>query len=209
MIMAFSDINTMTLSGGVCCLDFVNTGLETNTIPVERLHSYEDILTLVERLSIMKPADLLNLKDRAKANPSLAESSLKRGIILRKVLSKIFSNIVGQNIKEINQKDLAQLNTWRLDALGGQGLAPHGDLMRLEWIESGDSLMQPFWVFTISAVELLQNHTLKYVKRCAGCDWFFYDQSKSHRRKWCDMQTCGSSAKGRRYYQRKKTNTQI
>ncbi|MGH2622900.1 MAG: CGNR zinc finger domain-containing protein [Sphingobacterium sp.] len=207
--MALSDITTMTLSAGVSCLDYVNTGLEVDSVSVERLHSYMDILTLAERLSILKAADLRKFESLAKADPLFAQRSLEKGIKLRQVLNKIFTAVVDHSIHEINHQDILKLNAWRIEALGGQILVSQGKTLTLDWAQTRVNLMQPFWIFTLSAVDLLQNQSLKYVKRCAGCDWFFYDQSKSHRRKWCDMQSCGSSAKGARYYQRKKLNLQL
>ncbi len=206
--MALSNIDTMTLSAGATCLDFVNTGLEFDSIPVERLHCYEDILTLTERLSLIPPFDLLTLRNRNKADPRHAQICLKKGIALRKILNRIFQFVVDRNIQEISPKDISELNSWRLQALAGQAFVTQADRLALEWGDSVDLFMQPFWSLTLSAVELLQNESLKYVRRCAGCDWFFLDQSKSHRRKWCDMQTCGSSAKARRYYQRQKDKAQ-
>ena len=207
--MAHSNIDTMTLSGGVACLDFVNTGLEVDSIPVERLHCYDDILTMTERLSLMQSFDLLTLRNRSKADPLHAQNCLKRGIALREVLNRIFHFVADRNIQKISPKDITELNTWRLQALAGQGFVAQADRLALEWGDANDLCMQPFWGLTLSAAELLQSQSLKYVRRCAGCDWFFLDQSKSHRRKWCDMQTCGSSAKARRYYQRQKDKTQI
>ena len=36
---------------------------------------------------------------------------------------------------------------------------------------------------------------------CASdtCDWVFYDSSRTGRRRWCDMNTCGNRAKAARH----------
>jgi predicted RNA-binding Zn ribbon-like protein len=41
---------------------------------------------------------------------------------------------------------------------------------------------------------------------CNGgnCGWLFLDESRGKRRRWCDMNDCGSRAKARRYYQKQK-----
>jgi predicted RNA-binding Zn ribbon-like protein len=41
---------------------------------------------------------------------------------------------------------------------------------------------------------------------CEGgkCGWLFLDESRGKRRRWCDMNDCGSRAKARRYYERHK-----
>jgi len=45
------------------------------------------------------------------------------------------------------------------------------------------------------------------VRICANdtCRWIFYDESRSGRRRWCDMVTCGNRAKARRHRERQKT----
>ncbi|MFZ5964256.1 CGNR zinc finger domain-containing protein [Thalassococcus sp. BH17M4-6] len=48
--------------------------------------------------------------------------------------------------------------------------------------------------------------TRKQLKMCRGddCGWFFLDQSKTGRRVWCCMETCGNRAKARRFSARAK-----
>ncbi|MDR0358582.1 MAG: CGNR zinc finger domain-containing protein [bacterium] len=43
------------------------------------------------------------------------------------------------------------------------------------------------------------------MRRCPGrgCGWLFLDASG--RRRWCSMQTCGSRAKMRRLYERRRS----
>ena len=44
------------------------------------------------------------------------------------------------------------------------------------------------------------------IRICASetCRWLFYDESRSGRRRWCDMATCGNQAKARRHRERQK-----
>lgn len=39
------------------------------------------------------------------------------------------------------------------------------------------------------------------IKECEACTWMFIDTSRSRRRRWCSMSTCGNRAKARRFYQ--------
>jgi predicted RNA-binding Zn ribbon-like protein len=47
------------------------------------------------------------------------------------------------------------------------------------------------------------------IRICADetCRWVFYDESRSGRRRWCDMATCGNRAKARRHRARQKDTT--
>ena len=56
-----------------------------------------------------------------------------------------------------------------------------------------------------SAARLMVDNCLCYIKECDDktCEWIFLDCSKSHRRRWCDMKSCGNRAKARKHYQKK------
>jgi predicted RNA-binding Zn ribbon-like protein len=57
-----------------------------------------------------------------------------------------------------------------------------------------------------SAASLLCHGTPSFVRRCAnpGCGLFFYDTSKMHRRRWCDMRICGNLMKVRAFHRRRR-----
>jgi predicted RNA-binding Zn ribbon-like protein len=55
-----------------------------------------------------------------------------------------------------------------------------------------------------SAYDILTGEEPRRIKECGACGWLFLDRSKNNARRWCDMQSCGSIDKSRRYYQRKK-----
>lgn len=57
----------------------------------------------------------------------------------------------------------------------------------------------------ISALSLLADpRETERIKTCPGpdCGWMFLDETKSSRRKWCMMETCGNRAKAARHYER-------
>ncbi|MGO1245260.1 MAG: CGNR zinc finger domain-containing protein [Sphingobacteriaceae bacterium] len=204
--MTITDIHQMTLSGEVACLDFVNSGLETDHVKVERLHHYDDLLVLTERLKLMRPVELLNLRKIAAADPDSASRCLGQALNLREALYQILNTIANSGSLEIDEKYLSIFNAWRGEALAAQVFSISDNRLKLGFSNTGGGLVQPLWIFVLSANELLEKANLEYVRKCSGCDWLFYDKSKNHRRKWCDMQSCGSSVKAKRYYQRKKAS---
>ena len=54
-------------------------------------------------------------------------------------------------------------------------------------------------------LELTAGHPER-IKTCASetCDWIFYDASRTSRRRWCDMATCGNRAKAARHRARER-----
>jgi predicted RNA-binding Zn ribbon-like protein len=75
-----------------------------------------------------------------------------------------------------------------------------------EWIVPDNHLDSVLWAVARSAAELLTSDDLGRVRVCASetCAWLFLDKTKNHRRRWCDMRTCGNRDKARRYYARQK-----
>lgn len=73
----------------------------------------------------------------------------------------------------------------------------------------GNELEGPLWPVALSATGLLTSGNLERVKECpvgeGGCVWLFYDASKNKSRRWCSMADCGSRAKMRRMYARRRS----
>jgi predicted RNA-binding Zn ribbon-like protein len=53
-------------------------------------------------------------------------------------------------------------------------------------------------------VEVVAEGQVGRLRICANdeCRWLFYDTSRTSRRRWCDMTTCGNRAKARRHRER-------
>ena len=64
-----------------------------------------------------------------------------------------------------------------------------------------DALLSPI---VLAAAELLTSPQRLKIRACAAedCGWLFLDTSRSGRRRWCTMQSCGNRAKARRFHAR-------
>jgi len=51
----------------------------------------------------------------------------------------------------------------------------------------------------VAALQLLLQPPTPAIRACDGCGWFFIDTSRSRRRRWCSMRTCGNEHKVARY----------
>lgn len=198
-----STIVQMDLSGGIACLDFVNTGLDFDQ-PVERLHTYADLLLLIERLSLLDNSTLTSLRRRAEADPVQADKVLREARDVRAALTDVATALARRQVGQLDSQTLTFFNASIQEALTARGFTPNDDQLSLGWVQPDSALKLAIWVFSLSAYALLTNHDQTLVKQCGACAWFFLDQTKNHRRKWCDMQSCGTNQKARRYYQRKK-----
>ena len=61
-------------------------------------------------------------------------------------------------------------------------------------------------VLGAEALSLFCSPNASRIGICEGgnCGWLFLDESRGKRRRWCDMNDCGSRAKARRYYEKHK-----
>lgn len=67
-------------------------------------------------------------------------------------------------------------------------------VMRAHRQEDAASLLEPI---AQAVVKLLTEAPLDLIKQCEAhdCTLMFYDKTKSHRRRWCNMATCGNRMK--------------
>jgi predicted RNA-binding Zn ribbon-like protein len=190
---------------GALCLDFVNTvGSHTSSAATEKLREFADLVRWAHEARIIQQSEARELLAFSKTYPHEASGILDKARAFRESLFSIFAKL---NRKERpNEIDLTALNETLRSfpihleiRLQGQEFS-----CRREMIQSRDArLLAPVaW----SAADLLASDQLHQVHQCASatCGWFFVDTTKNHSRRWCMMSDCGSMAKAKRYYQRKK-----
>ena len=76
---------------------------------------------------------------------------------------------------------------------------------RHSWDDARQLLVPP----AEAAAELLADEDRHLVRHCEGptCTLWFYDRTKSHRRRWCSMSACGNREKARKHRERDRTGT--
>jgi predicted RNA-binding Zn ribbon-like protein len=80
-------------------------------------------------------------------------------------------------------------------------------LRRGAWVfRDPDHAEAPLWRLTWEAARLWTSDDCNALGRCSNdrCLWLFLDRSRRHNRRWCDMLVCGSRAKARAYYARRR-----
>ena len=92
-------------------------------------------------------------------------------------------------------EDLAALN----GSLRKREVFPESGGFRRGWVADDTALDRVLWPLAHSAAELLASDRCQRVRQCAseGCTRLFVYVNP--RRRWCDENTCGNRAKGRRY----------
>ncbi|RQR29401.1 hypothetical protein DIE22_26115 [Burkholderia sp. Bp9142] len=190
--------------GGHFVLDFVNTMTGRDETPRDWLPDYSAYLAWLASSGLLPALDLKPLAARAAEAPAAADRALRDARRLREALFGIFDALAHR--ASPGTADLTTLeHVWRR-AVSGQRLVATA-AGRVEFHDAPDTrggtdLHLPTDRIALDAVKLLQAIPDGRLRMCAGpnCAWLFIDSSKTGRRKWCDMATCGNVAKARRHY---------
>ena len=190
--------------GGRICLDFANTVTWAGTeLLNERLGRYGDLVEWAEQAEILTRRSGPATPARRPRRPARPHAALSDAHALRKAIH----DVVGARAegREPERGAADTLNRFLGRALGRLRLGVEGDACSWVFVDEGDELDRMLWPVAWSAASLLTSDDAPLVRRCASerCGWLFVDRSRNRSRRWCDMKSCGNSAKARRHYARK------
>jgi predicted RNA-binding Zn ribbon-like protein len=178
--------------------DFLNTADVQNGFPLEKLPSLDDALAwFVDRGVIHREG-----ADRARANvstePAAAARDLDRIHRVRDALRQ-----VAEAIAERRAPRAAALNMVNraLHARQVIELVPASDGVNVDHRHVGDPIDDALARLADPLVTELTGGDPARIRVCASdsCQDIFYDGSRTSRRRWCDMATCGNRAKAARH----------
>jgi predicted RNA-binding Zn ribbon-like protein len=193
------------LSGGSLCLDFINTLDDRfSNEPKELLATYIDLARFGEDTRILSDLQVDRLFSSSQQNPEGAERARASAIRMREAMHEVFWAIVQR--KPVPKAALMVLNGYIQEAARHIELVPGQGRMEWRFDSSPSNFDAPLWPVARSAAELLASDQLQFVRACASktCEWLFLDESKNHRRRWCDMTKCGNRAKAKRFYSKQR-----
>lgn len=195
--------------GGNAGFDLVNTvdWREEDGPANERLTSYERLIEWARQGGLIDGAEAAHRLRRASARPAEARAAYDRALSLRWALQRLLTALArdGSNAAAAREP-LAALNQFVAEAyshlrLGlGVGHSRGSRGAAWEWAGAPDRLDAILWPVVRSVAELLVSDEVPRVRVCAGedCGWVYVDRSRNGLRRWCEMATCGTTAKSRR-----------
>jgi len=180
---------TSQLLGGRLSLDFVNATPSNAELPWERLIHFLESTSIV---STGRGAQLLSLPQ---SDPQAAEALLMKARRLGSALRKVFAamlrkqRIPGEWIEPINEilrvteghdELVGQAGVWKIEFVAREG--------GLDWLLAAVAR---------SGAEIIAEGARARLRLCANphCGLFFYDNSRTRRRRWCSMAVCGNRSK--------------
>jgi predicted RNA-binding Zn ribbon-like protein len=190
-------VTRLRLVGGNLALDFVNTrvGPPGAAPDDDVLTGYPELIAWSEYTADLTGAQATALRRRARDDAAGADATFQRALDIRDYLDGIFQALAVRRSPE--PAALARLRDDEADALAHARLDQDSGF---SWTWRDDhSLARPLRPVVHAAVGLLTTATTERVKRCEGCSFVFYDESKNRSRRWCSMEDCGAAEKMRRY----------
>ena len=183
--------------------DFLNTDDTEGGFPLEKLPTLDDALTWFVDRGVIHLEGANRVRAQAAGNEALTSRNLARVHDVRTALRDVAQAVSEQRAPAGGS--LAAINR-ALHARQVIELVPAPDGVTVDHRHVGDPiddalarLADPF------VTELTEGHPER-IKTCDSetCDWIFYDSSRTSRRRWCDMSTCGNRAKAARHRARTK-----
>lgn len=177
------------LLGGRLSVDFVNASPPNAELSWDRLINFLNSTNIV---STERGAQLLGL---SQIDPQAAEALLLKARRLNVALRKAFIALIrkqrmaGEWIEPINEilriteghdELVGQDSAWKIEFVAREG--------GLDWLLAAVAR---------SGAEIIVEGTQARLRLCANpqCGLFFYDDSRTLRRRWCSMALCGNRSK--------------
>lgn len=199
MQTAAHDFRPRDFVAGHVALDFTNTVTARDTRPLDWLDGYARLIEWARLAGLIDARTLSRLSAIAIAEPREAAGALGRGRRLREALHDACVALLARRSppREVSADIEA---AWRR-AAGRARLSAHDGKLHLDPDEQASGLDLPLDLVVFAAVDLLGELDTDRTRVCRGhdCGWLFIDTSKSGRRVWCDMGTCGNTEKSRRF----------
>jgi predicted RNA-binding Zn ribbon-like protein len=201
---ADSRAGALPLVGGRLCLDFSNTSSGRGSpTHLDHLVDYQALVAWSRHAEALDQHQAEALFARAERHQRGAEQVLQQALQLREAIHRFCTALADH--RRGDDGDLATINAALIEAMPHARVRRDAQGFHWDW-ESEPALDRMLWPIARSAADLLATDDLGRLKRCNGrdCGWLFLDTSKNGKRRWCEMEVCGSRAKARAYYARKR-----
>src|SRR3974390_2130419 len=177
------------LVAGRLALDFANLAPSTHDL------SWEEFVAFLIDAKLVTEDRAARLRPLLLSEPHAIDAVILRILRLRECLASVFGSIV--NEKRFPASWVEPVNEILRITEGHDELVPHNGGWSLQFVAREGGLEWLLAAIARSAAELLVEGPGAPIRRCANssCRLFFYDDSRTHRRRWCSMAVCGNRHK--------------
>ena len=178
--------------------DFLNTLDTDEGFVVEKLQTLDDALDWFVERGVIHHEGADRARARVATQPDAAARDLERVRTVRNALREVALAIAGHRAPRSSA--LTTVNR-ALHARQVIELVPAPDGCSVDHRHIGDPVDDALARLAEPLVSELTSGHPERIRVCDSetCDWIFYDASRTGRRRWCDMATCGNRAKAARH----------
>jgi predicted RNA-binding Zn ribbon-like protein len=183
--------------------DFLNTDDLENGSKVDRIPDLDTALDWFVERGVIHGEGADTLRASAAVDGAVARRDLERIRSVRGALREVADAIAEQRAPATGALDTVNR---ALHARQVIELVPATDGVSVDHRHVGDPVDDALARLADPLVKELTSGHPERIRICDNdrCRWVFYDTSRTARRRWCDMATCGSQAKAARHRARKK-----
>lgn len=187
-------LDSFVLLGGKLSLDFANLPSQSASPPSEEL-SWEQLISFLQASGIVSEERATRLFSLSEEDPAAASRLLARAHRLRDALRAAF--MISLEGGQPSESTVAPVNQVLSVTEGHDALVWSGTSWQIEFVAREEGLDWLLAAVARSAAELIAEGHSSPLRRCGNpaCSLFFYDNSRTHRRRWCSMSLCGNRSK--------------
>jgi len=184
-----ADHELISLIGGRLALDFANAGSP------KRLLSWEELISFLEATRVISATRTAVLLELPETDPHAAHGLLQRSSHFRDTLRQTFRGMLRKETAKA--ETVEAINALLRVTEGHDELRFDGGRWRIEFVARESGLEWLLAAIARSAAEIVAEGENARVRVCANpeCGLFFYDGSRTKRRRWCAMAVCGNRHK--------------
>ena len=183
--------------------DFLNTDDLENGFPLDRLPTLDSALAWFVERGVIHYEGAERWRKQASTEPSAGAEELARIHRVRGALREVADSIAEERAPDPAALDIVN---GALHARQVIELIPAWDGVNVDHRHVGDPIDDALARLADPLVRELTGGHPERIRICDNdrCRWVFYDTSRTGRRRWCDMATCGNRAKAARHRARAK-----
>ena len=180
---------SLKLVGGRLALDFVNCLSPHASI------SWERLILFLQATQIVTPERGVQLLSLPQSDPQAAEILLRKAQRVGTALHKAFTALVRK--QKIISEWIEPVNEILRITEGHDELVAQDGAWKIEFVAREGGLDWLLAALARSGAEIIAEGGQARLRLCANphCGLFFYDLSRTHRRRWCSMAVCGNRSK--------------
>lgn len=175
--------------GGRLALDFVNM------VPPRDELSWNQLISFLESARVVTPERGGELLALSRSDPQAAESLLRKAQRLATTLRLAFDAVLHK--QKVLREWIDPVNEILRITEGHDELVTMGNDWEIQFVASESGLEWLLAAVARSAAEIIAEGSRARLRLCANprCGLFFYDTSRTRRRRWCSMTVCGNRHK--------------